>query len=158
MLFSHFWLFQTPRLFLFTRYNFLHLAPLYSLVSIICQSTFKRAANWQCCFVVLPSSTLGLLRWPQIQEQQRCFERERERTECQRVQRGTSRLWETMWLCDSHLQGENWLFLCLDPPCYEDNTINNVILIAWILWHWLENIIKLLAMELLVRWVWVEQN
>lgn len=50
-----FWLFQVAKLFLFTSCNSLHLAPFYSLVSMICQSIFKIAANWQCCFVVLPS-------------------------------------------------------------------------------------------------------
>lgn len=153
-----FWLSQNAKLFLFTRYNSLPLAPFSSLVSMICQSTFKGATYWQCCFVVLPSSTLGLL--PQISNAgaaEVLWERERE-NRMSKSPAGDQQIvgnHVTVWFTSP--RRENWLFLWLDPPCYEDNTISNVILIAWMLWHWLEKI-KLLAVKLLVRRVWVELN
>lgn len=132
VLFSHTWLFHIAKLF----FHLSHTVSFSWHLSIhwfpwSAKSTFKRTANWQCCFVVLPSSTLGYYPWSQMQEQQRCFEREQN----VRVQQGSNRLWETMWLWFTSPRRENPLFLCLDPPCYEDNTIRNVILITWMHWH-----------------------
>lgn len=104
---------------------------------MICQSTFTRAANWQCCFVVLPSSTLGLLPLTSnAGAAEVLWERENSMSKSPAGDQQIVGNHVTVWFTSP--RRENRLFLCLDPPCYEDNTINNVILIAWMLWHWVE--------------------